>query len=99
MKIKLSFSRKVAGNVENLETLNFNEGDYYDIYNHMVIDGGFNVNSEIVKRQAGFKVVSINNEEIELEKVSSPICMETLKSGENIIWDFSQYGSYTISIA
>ncbi|MBP9798115.1 hypothetical protein KBC70_03120 [Candidatus Woesebacteria bacterium] len=78
--------------------LNFDEGDYYDIYNHMVLDKGFKDNPEKINRQAGFRIISISSDGVLLEKIASPVCTEYLTIRSKVELDFSYYGIYTITL-
>ncbi|MDQ5912547.1 MAG: hypothetical protein QG568_762 [Patescibacteria group bacterium] len=98
MRITLSFSRVVARNIEEMSNLNFTEGDYYDIYNHMVLDEGFENNSEKINRLAGFRIISISKDGVHLEKIALPVCTEYLTLNSKVELDFSYYGIYTITL-
>lgn len=97
MRITLSFSRIVAGIKEEMGTLIFTEGDYYNIYNHMVMDKGFEHDPEKVYRFAGFRINSITNEKTTIEKIAPPIQTEELEINGKVEFDFGYYGVYTIT--
>src|SRR3989344_4072621 len=98
MLATLSFTRTVAGTSQKLDNLSFEQGDYYDIYHHLIRGKGLEEDKERTDKFCGFRIVSIWNGVVVLEKINPSVEGHELKAGDKIELDFEMYGIYTISL-
>ncbi len=98
MLATLSFTRTVAGTNQKLADCSFEQGDYYDIYHHLIRGKGLEEDKERTDKFCGFRLVSISNGVIVIEKIIPTPEGHELKVGDKIDLDFEMYGIYTISL-
>lgn len=98
MRAILSFTRAVAGTTQKLADCPFSEGDYYDIYHHLVRAKGLEEDKERTDKFCGFRVVSIWNGVVVIEKITPSVEGHELKVGDKVDLDFEMYGIYSITL-
>ena len=109
MKATFHFFRDVAGVHEDMGSLFFLKGDYYNIYHHVTMDSGFEKDPERILQMAGFRVIDITETDVVLEKIKPPFNKPwpsptglfgdnryKIKLGEKLELHFERYGIYTI---
>ena len=98
MKTTLSFERIIGEFKEIMEDRSFMQGDYYNIYHHVVMDKELGSDQKMINRFAGFQVTEINAKNITIEKIAPPIATQKLEIDQKAEFDFGQYGTYTITL-
>lgn len=95
--VTLSFLRKIGDFVEVKESLRFGEGDFYNVYHHVVADTGLQ-NDGFLGRFFAFRVTLIQNSAVKIEVLYPPIDKIKLKVGEFKEVSFGEYGAYTLKV-
>jgi hypothetical protein len=71
---------------------------YYNIYHHVTMDAAFEKDTEKIHRFAGFRIISISADSVQLEKIAPPIGNYTITVGDQLLLDCGRYGNYTITL-
>jgi hypothetical protein len=94
----INISRSIGTFNEKKDPLRFREGDFYNIYHHLVADASYEGSNSYTTKFFAFKVTSISEKAVDIEKICPPVGNITLSVGECADLDFGQYGTYSLTL-
>ena len=97
-KATIKISRSLGPFFDHDGVLNFGEGDFYNIYHHAVADAGYGTGDNFLTKFFAFKVISISDTEVSIEKIYPLVDNISLKIGESKELFFEELGMYTVTL-